>query len=291
MNFISFDPIMNSPKPTIALIVHSCDRYQFLYKGFYHFFCKYWDFDINCRYYFATELLDINLPGFENIKSGKGQWSDRLSYLLRKKIKEDYVLYLQEDVWLTKPVNAEFFKQLFKLTIENKWKQVKINSSEVYKTIPSGLFIEGFVIGVVDNQKSDYLMSHQAALWNKQFLIEQLAKNEHPWRNERRGTKRLRKLNPVIYQIDYFSDSGKGEVNNNINPIGRSEYVTVSENGGLNIKIIPFIEELLFENGELLAYGKDLKRHYDNNLTHDGKERPRKEGLLLKLKKRIMGRE
>jgi len=33
-----------------------------------------------------------------------------------------------------------------------------------------------------------------------------------------------------------------------------------------------------------LAYGKELKRHYDNNLTHDGKEQPRKDGAFKKLK-------
>lgn len=38
-----------------ALLVHSCDRYELLYKGFEYFFSKYWDFDVKCKYYFATE--------------------------------------------------------------------------------------------------------------------------------------------------------------------------------------------------------------------------------------------
>ena len=275
---------MNSKKASVALIVHSCDRYQFLYQGFHYFFSKYWDFNINCNYYFASELLDVALPGFENIKSGKGEWSDRLSYLLKEKIKEDYVLYFQEDMWLTKPVNSFFFKKLFDLAIEKKWKQVKLSSAEVYKTIESPHFIEGFNISVLDNEKSDYLMSHQVTLWEKQFLIEQLPKNEHPWRNERRGTQRLKKLNPVIHQVDYFSDSGKKEVSKNRNPVGRSEYITISENGTLSEKAIPFIEMLLAEQGELMRYGNELKRHHDNKLTHDGKPQPRKEGVFTKLK-------
>lgn len=83
----------------VALIVHACDRYEFLYKGFEHFFSKYWDFGIDCKYYFATENLTVNIAGFQNIQSGKGPWSDRLAILLTEKIEEDYVLYFQEDMW------------------------------------------------------------------------------------------------------------------------------------------------------------------------------------------------
>ena len=158
----------------VALLVHSCDRYEFLYKGFESFFSRYWDFNIPCNYYFATEEKQALIKGFQNIQSGKGQWTDRLVVLLNK-IPEDYVLYFQEDMWLTKEVNPAFFKQLFELAITRKWKQVKLHSSEVYKTVPTDIFIEGFNVAKVD-LTSDYLMSHQVTLWNKQFLLEQLPK-------------------------------------------------------------------------------------------------------------------
>ena len=127
---------------------------------------------------------------------------------------------MQEDMWLNKNVNANFFKQLFDAAIANSWQQVKLHSSEVYITKPTAQFIEGFNIAIVDNKRSGYLMSHQATLWNKDFLLEQLPKNEHPWRNERKGTKRLKKKNPVIYHIDYFAENGKPEINPNQKPCG-----------------------------------------------------------------------
>src|SRR4051812_14418350 len=195
---------MSISKNKVAVLVHSCDRYEFLYKGFEYFFSRYWDFGISCNYYFATEEKKVKIDGFENIQSGKGQWADRLSILL-KKIPEDYVLYLQEDMWLNKKVNRNFFNQLFQLAGNRDWKQVKLHSSEVYKTIPTPIFIEGFNIAKIDNAASQYLMSHQITLWNKVFLGEQLKKDEHPWRNERRGTKRLKKLNPDIFHADYFA--------------------------------------------------------------------------------------
>ncbi len=182
----------------VALLVHSCDRYAFLYKGFDIFFTKYWNFEVNCTYYFATEEKEISIKGFKNILSGKGAWSDRLSYLLREKIPEQFILYFQEDMWLHAGINANFFNTLFDVMQNKNWQQAKLHSSEVYKTLATDLFIEGFNVSKIENNTSDFLMSHQVTLWNKSFLIDQLYKNEHPWRNERKGTERLRRMNPEI---------------------------------------------------------------------------------------------
>src|SRR5688500_14079377 len=171
----------------VALLVHACDRYSFLYKGFEYFLSKHWDPGIHCTHYFATENTDAHIASFINIKSGKAEWSDRLALLLRKKIKEDYILYFQEDMWLNKRVNKNFFNSLFENAVTNDWKQVKLHSSEVYHTEKTNHYIEGFNISLVNNERSDYLMSHQVTLWQKDFLLAQLPSNEHPWRNEKKG--------------------------------------------------------------------------------------------------------
>ena len=281
---------MDAINNNIALIVHTCDRYEFLYKGFDIFFSKYWDFNIPCKYYFATEEKDAIVNGFQNIHSGKGQWTDRLAFLLREKIKEKYVLYFQEDMWLTKKVNAQFFSELFEPTKNNNWKQVKLHSSEVYKTNPTDLFIQGFNVAKVDNATSDFLMSHQVTLWDREFFLQQLPKDEHPWRNERKGTKRLKKLNPDIFHIDYFAENGKPPINKNHNPIGRSEYLTVSENGMLNWAATHFIKELSSGNEAEKAYAQAMQNHLDKGLTHDGKPKPRKEDIFKKIKNKLRGR-
>ncbi|MEJ7685091.1 MAG: hypothetical protein WKG06_46050 [Segetibacter sp.] len=267
----------------IALLVHSCDRYELLYKGFEFFFSQHWDFSIPCNYYFATEEKRVIINGFQNIQSGKGQWSDRLAVLL-KKIPEEFILYFQEDMWLNKDVSDGFFKQLFELTINNDWTQVKLHSSKVYKTKASQLFIEGFNIAKLDNGESEYLMSHQVTLWNKKFLIEQLYKDEHPWRNERRGTKRLKKLDPEIFHADYFAENGKPEINTNNHLVKRSEYQTISVNGKLNNNIVPFISVLNLGTQEEKHYAEKLLFHYENQITHDGKPKPRKEDIFKKIK-------
>lgn len=272
----------------VALLVHSCDRYEFLYEGFAYFFNKYWDFEINCELYFATEELQATIKNFTNIQSGKGAWADRLLFLLKNKIKEDYVLYFQEDMWLNKEVDKKFFNPLFELAIANKWQQVKLHSSDVYDTHKTDYFIEGFNISVLDNAASDYLMSHQVTLWNKDFLINQLYKNEHPWRNERKGTKRLKKLNPVIYHADYFAENGQPAINENESDIVRSAYHTVSVNGMLGQNILPYITALKQQHQQ--KYATALQHHFENKLTHDGKPKPHKEDVFKKIKRLLQNK-
>lgn len=280
---------MEIKKIEIALIVHSCDRYQLLYKGFEYFFKKYWSEEINCTKYFATEELEVNFNGFKNIKSGKGEWADRLKYLLNEKISEPYILYLQEDMWLNKKVNPLFLNQLFEIAKSNKWPQIKLHSSDVYKTIPTDIFIENFNVAKLDNQKSDFLMSHQITLWNKAFLIQQLHKKEHPWRNERKGTKRIKKLNPEIYHVDCFAENGHAEINKNKYPNDRSEYKTVSHNGILNENVLDYILQLN-KVSSLNSYGMHLAENFKNKVTHDGKPKPKKTDMFKRIKNWIKGK-
>ncbi|MEO6584381.1 MAG: hypothetical protein ABIO05_08655 [Ferruginibacter sp.] len=274
---------MSSLTYNTALIVHTCDRYAFLYKGFEIFFNRYWQRDVHCNYYFVTEEKKVDVAGFTNLLSGKGQWSDRLARVLRGQIKEKYILYFQEDMWLEKKTNANFFNKLFEKTAGENWQLVKLHSSPIYITKPTDIFIDGFNVAAVDNT-SGYLMSHQITLWNKQFLLQQLWPNEHPWRNERRASKRLQKINPKIFHVDYFAENGNPPINNNKNPIGRSGYLAVSLNALLNGNILFFIKQL--ENGSPaeIQYGKDLQLHYDNSLTHDGLPKPRKVDIFKRIK-------
>jgi hypothetical protein len=266
----------------VALLVHSCDRYQLLFEGFEYFFKANWDFDIPFRYYFATEQLDADIAGFQNIKSGKGQWSDRLNNLLDQ-IEEEYILYFQEDMWLNKPVDKAFFSDLVTLTAQQNWMQVKLNSSEVFKTSKTSFWIADFNVAKLINPQSQYLMSHQVTLWNKKFLKAQMKPDEHPWRNERRGTKRLRKLNPEIYHIDYFAENGHPAINENAPGIRRSEYQSISTNGTLNQAIEPYIARLKSEP-QLTSYGLLLEDHYMRNITHDGKPKPLKKDIFKRIK-------
>lgn len=267
----------------VALLVHACDRYELLYNAFAFFFKRNWDDKTACNCYFAAEEKQCDLEGFTSILSGPGEWADRLRFLLQDKIREKYVIYFQEDMWLTEKTDAGFFNELFYLAEKCNWKQVKLHSAPIYKTKPTGIFINGFEIAELDNQRSEYLMSHQVTLWNREFLISQLHKGEHPWRNERKGTHRLKKLSPRIYHADYFNENGNLPNNNNKPGIKRSGYYTVSFNGTFNENIKLYTP--LLREGGFEAYADKIEFNFANQIVHDGKKRPKKTDVFKRIRK------
>jgi hypothetical protein len=272
------------PDLTIAIVVHACDRYELLYKGFSEFFRLHWPLNTRISgYYFLTEEKEYIGGPFRNIKTGKGEWSERLKTGLSQ-IPESYILYLQEDMWFDKNVSAGAINSIIDFTLATKPLLFKLNSSEVYKTNPTSQFMDGFRIATLDNKSSEYLMSHQASVWDKEFLMSQLEPNEHPWRNERKGTKRLRKLNPAIYHVDLLSENGKPAINDNAPEAPYSGYWTVSVNASLNEFALPYIDRLKkSDDPENRAYAEKLQYNYEHQLTHDGKPKPRKESAIKKL--------
>lgn len=188
-------------------------------------------------------------------------------------------------MWLTGKTDARFFNRLFELTEKKNWQQVKLHSAGIYKTHPTDIYIDGFNVARIDNKESDFLMSHQVTLWNKEFLQQQLHKGEHPWRNERKATKRLKQLSPEIFHIDYFEENGNREINLNRQPVERSSYYTVSANGSFNDNIRRYISELLASD-EL--YAKKLEYNYTHQLVHDGQQRPRKTDIFKRIKNWIL---
>lgn len=275
----------------IALVVHTCDRYKLLYNGFAYFFKKHWPYnDLDISYYFLTEDEDFTSDIFTNIKTGKGEWSDRLLNGL-KQIPEDYILYFQEDMWLTKPVDRDTIQQIIDFSLEQQVDLFKLSSNSVYHAAATGNYINGLSVAVLDNEKSQYLMSHQVSIWNKAFLMEQLKFKEHPWRNERKGTKRLKKLNPKIYHIDLFSENGQLPGNQNKDASGISQYYTVSQNAQLNKYAEPFIKEMEASADDVIkTYALKLAHNFQNGITHDGKSQPRKDDVIKKIKNYLLGR-
>ncbi len=264
----------------MALVVHACDRYQILFQGFEHFFRQYWPDLAGVNLYFLTEVIDHPSARFTNLKTGKGEWSDRLRVGLQQ-LAEPFVIYLQEDMWFNRPVNISVLTEVLDYAVAEKLPLLKLHSSEVYHTHSAGKIIGGLQLARLDNRASKYLMSHQPSIWNREFLISQLSKNEHPWRNERKGTKRLKYLNLPLYQIDLLAENGKPAINENVSVEFRSEYQSISVNGMLHDNALPFIEELMKSSDqEASVYGRRLQHNFANRLTHDGLPKPKKAGFM-----------
>ena len=266
-----------------AILVFACDRYKLLFKGFDYFFKKNWDNTVPLKRYFATEKEGIDITGYTNLKSGTGEWTNRLRNVLDQ-IEEDYIIFIQEDMWFSKKVPEGILEQIISHTQSNDLKLVKLHCAEVYNTSVLDLNFSGFTLSEVDKKKSGFLMSHQVSIWNKKFLYSQLKNNEHPWRNERRGTKRLKKVRDKIFQIDLISENGKEPNNKNASHCRPGEYLTISANACIQAKAEIFISELYEVH---IAYAEKLEHHMKNNLTHDGGEKPRKIDIFKKVKNKF----
>ncbi len=191
----------------MVILMHTCDAYKWQWDSFIHYFDKHWKGDE--KRYIATEELDTDYEGWENIKTGKGAWSDRLAIALNA-IDDEYVFYIQEDIWLNKDFHPKesiletinhgvfavvhFGKDSKNYTYKYNYNRIKVFSNE-----------------------SSYLMNHKPAVWDMATLLFYLEPNESPQKNEIEGTKRMWYDNfgemVGLVVCDYYDDvCRKGEL-------------------------------------------------------------------------------
>ena len=185
----------------ICVIIHTCDKYEFCWEGWYKSFKKYWVFNNNIDVYFVNEEKDVQYDGIKQLKTGYGEWSDRLLIAL-KKLEYKYVFYMQEDMWMVKSIDLMYFFDLYKKFNMDALRFLNnITTNTIHYKFDN--IIDDFMRFSDD---SNYLISHQPSIWDKKVFIDCLNKNETPWQNEIDGTKRIinskKKLN--IYCINGF---------------------------------------------------------------------------------------
>ena len=156
-----------------CVVVHTCDAYHQFWNGFYHSMQKYWDFNIDCPIFFCNETIDLQFtnPTFKQLKTGSGSHSGRMAKILDMLEDYDYIFYMLEDFWPTRPMTKKMFEGLAELTIQNNWESLRLSHfmPDLYK---AELTEYQF-----DNQKllkfskdSKWLFSQQTAFWNRKFL-------------------------------------------------------------------------------------------------------------------------
>jgi hypothetical protein len=170
----------------VAVVIHTCDKYDFLWAGWNYYFQKNWKFRQPNHIYFMNEHKPIDFPFVQHLPTGTGQWSDRLKHGL-KMLDEEYVFYLQEDFWPVAQIDLQLYFNIAKML-----------DADVLRIAPDSLLYttyKTFSVGNIELNRlapiSKYLVSHQASLWRKDFFLKCLKSNESPWVNEIEGTERL----------------------------------------------------------------------------------------------------
>lgn len=222
----------------LSLLIHTHDEYEKFWSGMSYCLDFYWDFD-NFPVYFANEekkkeditfnckdlyycTLDKRVKQLmtgktllkedEPIKNG---FSDRLIKSVEQ-VPTKYLIYMQEDHWLRRGLDKDLLDELIKFMDDHNANSIKIHSKlhfYYYELEPTEYIIKGQRLL---KQDLNSLMSHNATIWRKDYLLKYQEVKEDPWKNEDNGTIRMRNEpdGSYHYNIHWYcqpgcSDSGE----------------------------------------------------------------------------------
>jgi hypothetical protein len=211
----------------ISLLIHTCDNYSKFWTGMLFSLDFNWDFD-KVPVYWASEEISIHEYRFtcrdytykpnENIrqiltgKTDKNGFSTRMINAL-KKIDTKWVIYMQEDMWLLSKIDSELISKLLLFSETIKLDSLKIHTKLGYYNKYKLENTEYFIDNIRLQKYSDgdnFLHSHNATIWNREYLINHLMEDEDPWNNEIEGSKRMssKPHNHYHYNTHWYSQPG-----------------------------------------------------------------------------------
>lgn len=166
-----------------CVLISSCDKYYDLWDPFFHFFEKHWP---SCPYpvYLATNHKVYQRKNVRQVFSGiNSTWSEETEAIL-KQLPFDYIIYLQDDYFILKPVHQPAVERLLEKTKNYNAAYLRLfpapGPDAVFNDDELGLISPG----------AAYRTSLQGAIWQKQTFISLLDKKESPWAFEVNGGSR-----------------------------------------------------------------------------------------------------
>src|SRR5450432_2856983 len=179
---------------SVAVLVSSCDAFFDAWRPFAAFFRKFWS-DCPLDLFLITNQLRVRSERFQIIAVGEDrEWSSNLLVALEK-IAQPYVLYLQEDYFLTAPVaNAQLvddFAHVIDTGAESLCLRARMQPDP-------GLQPLNDRFGVVP-LGSDGRTRCQVTLWKRCALQSILRCGETAWNFEARGSARTQEMQILSY--------------------------------------------------------------------------------------------
>jgi len=211
----------------VSLLVHTCDGYRNFWPGMFYTLDFYWDMD-SVPVYFAAEdvtpsSLDIDCKGIKYqidprinwINTGKGEFSDRFMRAV-KEIDSEWIIYIQEDMWLKRGLSKDLIDELIECAKKENADSVKIHAVLYY--------YNGYILEKTENKigsknllrysdGDNFLLSHNATIWKKEYILKHQREGEDPWQNEIRGSERMSSEphNHLHYNINWYCQPGMAE--------------------------------------------------------------------------------
>jgi hypothetical protein len=179
----------------IALIISSCDDFFDTWRPFTHFFRKFWP-DCPFESYLIVNELPVVADLFEAMAIGPDRgWASNLRQTLEQ-ISQPYILYLQDDYFLTTRVNTA------QILEDCKWCIANDADSLCFCAYPQP---EPGFVSVTENfglapPDSEGRTRCQFAFWKKSALLRLLREGESAWEMESRGSERTRNMKIMVYE-------------------------------------------------------------------------------------------
>ena len=179
----------------VPILIHTMDSYSWCWNYWYTLFKKYVS-NHGPIYFLSEEKEPDFVDDVIHIKSGKGEWGERLLKGLDK-IDSELFFYTQEDFFASNDLVLS--NDLLNVFYSLKMETLHIKHAE---------FDFGKFIHIQDNlhqldQTSQYTLNHQFGLWDKNTFKNLILPNETPWQNELNGTIRRNKSPHSVYILDY----------------------------------------------------------------------------------------
>ena len=183
-------------------LIHSGDKGHWIWPYWYYWYKRHWNLDGKIDTVFLGESWAPEWEGVIPMTTGRGTWGAGLIKALEK-IEAKYIFYGHEDYMSIEQPRADVALELVKYMKENGTKLIKASgwdagfndASRPMKELD--VEVNGKKLWRYNNN-SGYLISHQTALWDKEFLISTLVPWMTPWMHEMEGSDALRKRNVEI---------------------------------------------------------------------------------------------
>ncbi len=195
---------MHDLKRKMAIVIMSCDAFSDVWDPFFTLFQRFWP-ECPFEVYLISENKEVKNFPCKTILPGLGKnWSDRLIYALQQ-LEEKYVLFLQEDYFINKPVDTKWITEILLLCEKKDLVNVRL-----YPTITSELIkLAEFPLGRIDKEKEQYVVCTQATIWSREFMLSILGHNESVWDVERNGSLRAKEMPHEFYSVYPTTDPDK----------------------------------------------------------------------------------
>jgi len=186
----------------LSVLVMSCDAFEDVWQPFFTLFERYW---ADCPFptYFCTDANPVNQKNFISITPGKNlAWSYRLKYALEQ-LKTPYVLFLQDDFFLLKPADTARILRYVEILEKEQAGLLRI-----FPTPPPNSPFKSYEdVGLI-HKNVPYRVSCQAAIWDKEVLLQLINETENIWAFEIEGTKRANAIEKPFLSV-FVDDKGQ----------------------------------------------------------------------------------